>query len=147
MSLQEKLIVLRKAKKLSQAEVAEAADVSRQAVSRWEVGASIPSTENLKVLSNLYEVSMDYLVNDSTDEPETPEEVPQAEQAPQTLQKKMTRGRKVIAALSCVIVLLLALQIYTAVTEEDDIIPMETLPEDVVDITKTDSFQEEPIQP
>ena len=41
MELNEKIISFRKKKGLSQQEVAEALDVSRQAVSRWEVGGSL----------------------------------------------------------------------------------------------------------
>lgn len=45
-------------------ELAEKLNVSRQAISRWEVGAAIPSIDNLVVLSKLYCVSVDYLLND-----------------------------------------------------------------------------------
>lgn len=48
---------------LSQKEVAEVLDVSRQAVSRWETGAAAPSTENLVELARLYGVALDALVN------------------------------------------------------------------------------------
>ncbi len=64
MKLSEKLVELRKGKRLSQLELAEMMNVSRQAVSRWEVGASIPSTENLKFLSQLYGVSIEYLLSE-----------------------------------------------------------------------------------
>ena len=47
MKLEEKLVALRKEKRLSQIQLAEMMNVSRQAVSRWEVGASVPSTDNL----------------------------------------------------------------------------------------------------
>lgn len=67
MSLTEKLILLRKQKGLTQMDLAERLDVSRQAVSRWEVGSSAPSTDNLKVLSELYGVTVDYLLNDEQD--------------------------------------------------------------------------------
>ena len=45
-------------------ELAEKLNVSRQAISRWEVGAALPGTDNLKVLGYLYGVSVDYLLND-----------------------------------------------------------------------------------
>ena len=48
MELNEKLISLRKQNKLTQAQVAETLDVSRQAISNWETGAVLPSTDNLK---------------------------------------------------------------------------------------------------
>lgn len=67
MKLEEKLVSLRKAKGLSQMKLAEKMNVSRQAISRWETGAAIPSSENLKYLSDLYSVSLDYLLSDSAD--------------------------------------------------------------------------------
>ena len=69
MKLEEKLISLRKEKGLSQMKLAEMMNVSRQAISRWEVGAAVPSTDNLKFLGNLYGVSLEYLLHD--DEPKT----------------------------------------------------------------------------
>ena len=68
MELHKKLSKARKEKGMSQLEVAEAMQVSRQAVSRWEVGATAPSIENLSSLSKLYGVSLDYLLNDEEDE-------------------------------------------------------------------------------
>lgn len=67
MNLEEKLIYHRKRKGLSQLDVAEALDVSRQAISRWETGQTKPTNENLKCLGKLYEVSLDYLLNDDAE--------------------------------------------------------------------------------
>lgn len=71
MSLAEKLVSLRKQKGLTQMDLAERLNVSRQAISRWEVGAAVPSTDNLKVLGELYGVPIDYLLNN--DAPGMPE--------------------------------------------------------------------------
>lgn len=68
MQLSEKLTYFRKQKGLTQSDLAEALHVSRQAISRWEVGTAVPSTDNLKVLSTLYGVPIDYLLNDNTDD-------------------------------------------------------------------------------
>lgn len=65
----ERLTALRKQKGLSQAQLAEALDVSRQAVSRWEVGATLPSTENLLALRDLYGVTLDALLYEETPPP------------------------------------------------------------------------------
>lgn len=70
MRLDEKLVCLRKEKGLTQLDLAEAVKVSRQAVSKWESGGGIPSTENLRGLSELYGVSIDYLLNEEAREPE-----------------------------------------------------------------------------
>lgn len=60
--LNEKLISLRKEKRMSQQDLAEALNVSRQAVSRWEVGIAIPSMDNLLALSKLFVVPADELM-------------------------------------------------------------------------------------
>lgn len=72
MTLDKKLVRLRKREGLSQAEVSEKLDVSRQAVSRWESGEAKPSTDNLQALCKLYYVSLDYLLNESEDESPVP---------------------------------------------------------------------------
>lgn len=62
MKLNERLISLRKDKRMSQQDLAEALNVSRQAVSRWEVGIAIPSMDNLLALSKLFGVPTDELM-------------------------------------------------------------------------------------
>ena len=69
MKLEEKLTNLRREKGLTQLELAEAVHVTRQAVSRWEVGASVPTTENLAALSRLYGVSVDELLGGREEPP------------------------------------------------------------------------------
>lgn len=69
MELKEKLSRLRKEKGLTQLELAEALNVSRQAVSRWEVGTAVPALDNLVSLSGLYGVPLDYLVHDEMEQP------------------------------------------------------------------------------
>lgn len=68
MNMGEKLVVLRKEKGLTQLKLAEMMNVSRQAVSRWESGDAVPSTENLKYLGNLYNVPLEYLLYDDAPE-------------------------------------------------------------------------------
>ena len=62
MSTQEVLYNLRMQKGLSQDELAEKVFVTRQAVSRWENGDTVPNTETLKLLSSLYQVSINTLL-------------------------------------------------------------------------------------
>ena len=63
--LNQKLLELRKANNLTQSELAEKLHVSRQAISRWESGKTIPDIEILKKLSILYNVSLDEIINSS----------------------------------------------------------------------------------
>ena len=64
MKLEEKIALLRKEKGLTQFQVAEKINVSRQAISKWESGSAAPSIDNLKYLGELYGVPVDYLLND-----------------------------------------------------------------------------------
>ena len=65
MNFSEKLRLLRKSKGLSQEQLAEKILVSRQAVAKWELGQAFPDISNLIQLSNLFHVTVDYLVKDA----------------------------------------------------------------------------------
>ena len=71
MELKQKLADLRKGKGLTQLELAEMLSVSRQAVSRWEVGTAVPSLDNLVSLSKVYGVPLDELVHGGIDQPDS----------------------------------------------------------------------------
>ena len=64
MQFQDKLFSLRKRQGMSQAELSEAINVSRQAISKWEMGTAVPDVSNMLALSKVFHVSVDYLVND-----------------------------------------------------------------------------------
>lgn len=67
----EYLKTLRKENKFSQEQLAEKLDISRQSISKWEQGSSTPDIENFTKLAQLYNVSIDSLINgepDSIDE-------------------------------------------------------------------------------
>lgn len=75
MTLSEKLQNLRKAAGLSQEQLAERLNVTRQAVSKWETGEGKPDIDNLLPLARLLNTTVDYLLDDGADEPKT--EIPQ----------------------------------------------------------------------
>ena len=62
MEFNEKLQELRKAKSLTQEELAEALFVSRTAISKWESGRGYPSLDSLKEISRFFSVSIDDLI-------------------------------------------------------------------------------------
>ena len=64
MEFNNKLYELRKQKGFSQEELANRLNVSRQTISKWEVGESTPDMENLVAISELFEISLDELVLD-----------------------------------------------------------------------------------
>ena len=68
MSLGQRLIELRKAKHLSQEEVAEKLNVTRQTVSKWETDQSSPEFDKILPLCELYEVSTDELLTGRKEE-------------------------------------------------------------------------------
>lgn len=62
MTTGERLADLRKKKNWTQEQLADALDISRQAVSKWESDAAYPDTDKLMQLAELYGVSVDYLL-------------------------------------------------------------------------------------
>lgn len=70
--LSEKIMILRKQKGWSQEQLAEQLGVSRQAVSKWESGASVPDLDKILNLSNLFGVCTDYLLKDEIEENPAP---------------------------------------------------------------------------
>lgn len=62
MTFQERLYSLRRARGLSQEELAHIVGVSRQAVQKWEAGTSRPDLDNLTALARCFDVSLDYLI-------------------------------------------------------------------------------------
>lgn len=79
MELREKLYRLRKKRGITQADVAERLNVSRQSVSNWESGSTTPSVQRLEDLSLLYEVPLESLLDES--EMEGPEQSPAEEES------------------------------------------------------------------
>ena len=74
MSYGDKLAKLRKDNNYTQEQLAELLDVSRQAISKWESGVAYPETEKLIKLAELYNCSIDFLINDETEEEVKPQE-------------------------------------------------------------------------
>lgn len=62
MMLGEKIALLRGQNKMSQGDLAEKLEVSRQSVSKWETGASIPELDKLIMMSKLFNITLDELV-------------------------------------------------------------------------------------
>ena len=73
MTLSEKLFTLRKKSCMNQEELAEMLDVSRQAISKWENGESLPEITKLKAIADVFSVTTDFLLDDTKDEFVKPE--------------------------------------------------------------------------
>lgn len=99
MEFHNKLYELRKQKGLSQEEMANKLNVSRQTVSKWELGDSTPEMEKLVAISDLLEISLDELVLDKVVEPVT-------EKKDYTLIKKdAKKGLKIIGIILGILLL------------------------------------------
>lgn len=62
MNIADRIQYLRKTKGMSQEELADQIGVSRQAVSKWESEQSTPDLEKIIIMSNLFEVTTDYIL-------------------------------------------------------------------------------------
>lgn len=88
MKLADKLIVQRKKKGLSQEEVADMLDVSRQSVSKWESAQCAPELNKLIQLSKIYGVTLDYLLKNDVEEETEQDNEPD---------KKVKTGTKILS--------------------------------------------------
>lgn len=126
MNLATKLVSLRKQKGLTQMKVAEMLNVSRQAISRWEVGSAVPSTDNLKVLGDLYGVPIDYLLDDDaaceSKAPETPEETETSDDntVVQLDEGKVHKSKLIPVCIACVLVIVAAISALICVHKLQD---------------------------
>lgn len=95
MTLSEKLYNLRREQGLSQEVVAEKLDCSRQAISKWENGTTTPDAKMLKKYSELFGVSIDYLIKEEIQEPSSTSSV-----------KKDIQNKKLISVLGFILSLI-----------------------------------------
>ncbi|MBQ8858982.1 MAG: helix-turn-helix transcriptional regulator [Clostridia bacterium] len=82
MKLADKITTLRKSRGWSQEELAERIEVTRQSVSKWESGLSVPDLDKIVALAALFEVSCDYLLKENAEEAFAGQDAPAEE--PQT---------------------------------------------------------------
>lgn len=137
MKLEEKLISLRKEKGLSQMKLAEMMNVSRQAISRWEVGAAVPSTDNLKFLGNLYGVSLEYLLHNDAPKPNQNETPMQK----RIIEKQESRRKTVFVVLMAVLaVAVIVLSVMLLVEQPKKPISMGNISGSEVNVTDKDDF-------
>ena len=94
---EEKLMALRKKTGMSQEELADRLGVSRQAISRWELGSTLPDAPNLLKLSDLFGVSIDYLLRDDY---ESERDLPPAQEMRREMTAKDQKNRRLFLVAS-----------------------------------------------
>lgn len=67
MTIGDKIYELRTRNNMSQGDLANELGVSRQSVSKWETGQSIPDVDRIVNISKIFDVTVDYLVNNNDD--------------------------------------------------------------------------------
>ncbi len=82
MQISDKIALLRRQKGLTQEQLAEILEVSRQAVYKWETGASVPELDKIKKLAQYFSISFDALLDDSLDIDTGVREVPSGGETP-----------------------------------------------------------------
>ena len=113
----EKIAICRKNHRLSQEDLASQLGISRQAVSRWETGETMPDCERIIQLSRLFGVSTDYLLleerqtPDPTDGTGTAAALPAApaEDAAEALRRRFRIGLGIALTLSGILIAITAL--------------------------------------
>ncbi len=116
MNFSEKLIKLRKEKGLSQEELGYKLNVTRQTVSKWELGQSIPETAKMIEISKLFEVNIDNLIDDNkelTDSINNNEVVKEIKETTDTNTKKIKLPLKVILVSLAISLLICGIGLYT----------------------------------
>ena len=101
MEFNNKLYELRKQKGFSQEELANRLNVSRQTISKWEVGESTPDMEKLVAISDLFEVSLDERIIKSELYCDIKEHV-----LTEGNKKRVTKGLKIAGIIAGVILLI-----------------------------------------
>lgn len=101
MNLGETICRLRKKAGMSQSDLAEKLDVSRQSVSKWETDAAVPDLEKLVKMGEIFGVSLDGLVKGETVEREKQEVPPVPASRPER-----TKAQKAGIVLLCIFVVL-----------------------------------------
>ncbi len=96
--LAKNIIELRKSNNWTQTELAEKLNYSDKAVSKWERAESVPDIAVLKEIADLFEVSVDYLLEEEHADKKTPP----------VLSRQKSRNRFIIASLSTMLVFLIA---------------------------------------
>ncbi|MCI8344826.1 MAG: helix-turn-helix transcriptional regulator [Clostridia bacterium] len=107
MNLGERLFELRKAKSLTQDEVAEKLNVTRQTVSKWETNQSTPDFDKIVPISELFEIGVEELLTGKKEEKQKKEEV--QEEKVITKQEAKEKSAKVVSGSIFIYILAVAL--------------------------------------
>lgn len=107
MSLGERIWALRTARNLSQGDLADALEVSRQSVSKWENNAAVPELDKLVKMSEVFDVTLDELVTGKSPAPQS---------APAVTSSIPVRNMAGFALLACAFLTFVVLTVFDSLT-------------------------------
>ena len=141
--MEQRLIALRKEKGLTQAQLAEAINICRQSISDWERGVTKPTQDNLLLLSELYGVSVDYLLGKDVSPvaPAVPVPEQQPQQQTQAPGQRLWIYRGIILILAALLVVMTLLFVKERIENDQSVrkAPMSELPTKI--ITPIEEFE------
>lgn len=114
-SLGEKIYRLRKAKGLSQEELAERVGVSRQTISKWETGSMQPTFDNIILLCSTLGVEIEYFTGETEKSRMNSEEIAAVSDVPSNNRKDKVFNRSLLAAIIVVSVIFAVCLLITVV--------------------------------
>lgn len=134
--MEQRLIALRKEKGLTQAQLAEAINICRQSISDWERGVTKPTQDNLLLLSELYGVSVDYLLGKDVSPvaPAVPVPEQQPQQQTQAPGQRLWIYRGIILILAALLVVMTLLFVKERIENDQSVrkAPMSELPTKII---------------
>ena len=101
MNLSEKILKLRKANGLSQDELAEKLNVSRQAISKWETDQAVPELDNVLALAKVFNLTTDYLLQPNVTDDLILKTAMLEKQQNEIIQKQHKRNKWQFLIISC----------------------------------------------
>lgn len=119
MMLGEKILMLRKARGMSQEQLAQSLEVSRQAVSKWELNEAVPDVSRVVAMSELFGVTTDYLLKPESGETGYPHDVDNEKTGDVMQNSAMQPDRKWLGAVLVGVCALAIFGIWAIVEIED----------------------------
>lgn len=122
MKFNEKLIKLRKKEGISQEELGEQLSVTRQTVSKWELGQTSPEIEKVKEIGRIFDVDLNVLLDETIDLEYTNEKIIQSniEKSSEVKKLKEQHISKIIAILLVIIIIILISLIVIVICKEEN---------------------------
>ena len=120
MNFSEKLIELRKKSGLSQEALGEKLNVTRQTVSKWELGQTTPSMDMLSEMSKIFNVSVDDLIKEDEKMENENNEVKVETTSREQNVKKLSKEKIIVGVLLLVLIVALAGVIFVAASKNNE---------------------------